>query len=151
MFNRAVFISAALIAVALGSGCSAGSSTGSAASVEASAKARVQALATSPAVLKAEKQIAPKAVSCAADHGVTLVISDAGTPNMRAEVPHVAGTFMIHPVHSIEDIGTCMGLTPDKVKQLKAFTKQTIETNGIGSGSASKDFTAILNEIAQLS
>jgi hypothetical protein len=119
--------------------------------VASSARAHAQALATSPTVLKAEKTVAVKFGRCAAGKGVTLTIVNAGTPQMKVMVTHVSGSFMLHPVHSTEDIGTCMGLTSAKVAQLKTFTEQTIMANGLGSGSGTKDFTAIVNKVAQLS
>ncbi len=145
---------AALAAAPLAAGCAAHVSAqhqAAASSAAASVKAHASALATSPAVLAAEKTGAAKAVSCSTPNGFTLQITGAGTPAMQAKVTHVAVTLPMHPFKSVEGWGRCVGLTKANLAKLDAFTKTTIKTNGFGKGTATKDFTAIVHEAAVLS
>lgn len=142
---RAAVLAAAIgiIAVML---AACGASHGTTAS---RAQASARALATSPAVLHAETKLAPKIKDCGSANGVALAVSGAGTPEMRVTVGHVKGTVMLHPVHTIEHIGACLGLTGAKLDALKAYAKSTVAANGFGKGSGTKDFTQIINYIAQ--
>lgn len=142
---RALAIGAAILtALSVLAACSHSSGSDTAA-----ARAKASALATSPEVLHAETKLAPKVSNCGDQNGVALHVTGAGTPGMKVSVGHVNGTVMLHPVHTIESVAQCLGLTGAKLDALKAYAKGVIQSNGFGKGSGTKDFTQIINYIAQ--
>ena len=148
--NKAIGIAGVGLAATLAL-AACGKSTSSAAASHPSAAARashaavhLKALATSPAVQAQVKKVAPKIQSCASQNGITLTIVGAGTSKMSAKVTHVGGLVMLHPIHSIESIFTCAGLTSADVAKVKSYAKAQILANGFGTGSGTKDFTHIV-------
>jgi uncharacterized phosphosugar-binding protein len=136
--------SLAVLAAACGKAGSAAANHPSAAARASSAAVHIKALATNPTVQAQVKKVAPKIQSCAAQNGITLTIVGAGTSKMSAKVTHVGGLVMLHPIHSIESIFTCAGLTSADVAKVKSYAKAQILANGFGTGSGTKDFTHIV-------
>lgn len=143
-------VAAALVVTACGSKGGSGEAHPSASAAVSSAAAKLHELATDPRVQAKVKQVAPKVTSCAADNGIELTITGAGTDHMQAQLGHVKGTTMLHPVSSIKDTFACMGLTGDNLDKLKAYAHDQILANGLGQGAGTKDFTAILTYAAGL-
>ena len=125
-------------------GCGTAKNGAAAHPTASAAVAHVKALATSPAVQAQIKKVAPKITTCAAQNGITLVINGAGTASMSAQVTHVKGSVMLHPVHTIEHIFSCAGLTSADVAKIKSYAESQIMANGFGHGSGGKDFTNIV-------
>ena len=144
-YRLAATVAATIAALGLAlAGCGTAKNGAAAHPSASAAVAHVKALATSPAVQAQIKKVAPKITTCAAQNGITLVINGAGTASMSAQVTHVNGTVMLHPVHTIEHIFSCAGLTPADVAKIKSYAESQIMANGFGHGSGGKDFTNIV-------